>query len=64
MALSDAKAAFRESLGSYVQLDKLDDDIAGTFPASDPFTADSENGGEHPPASARPAPAGRRPRST
>ena len=46
VALSDAKAAFRQSLGSYVQLDKLDDDIAGTFPASDPFTADSENGGE------------------
>jgi aconitate hydratase len=46
--LSNAKAAFRESLGSYVQLDKLDDDIAGTFPASDPFTADSENGGAAP----------------
>jgi aconitate hydratase len=46
VALSDAKEAFRQSLGSYVQLDKLDDDIAGTFPASDPFTADSENGGE------------------
>jgi aconitate hydratase len=45
VALSDAKTAFRDALGSYVQLDKLDDDIAGTFPASDPFTADSENGG-------------------
>ena len=45
VALSDAKVAFRQSLGSYVQLDKLDDDIAGTFPASGPFTADSENGG-------------------
>jgi aconitate hydratase A / 2-methylisocitrate dehydratase len=44
VALSDAKSAFRESLGSYVQLDKLDNDIAGTFPASDPFVADSENG--------------------
>src|ERR1700722_6764359 len=50
VALSDAKTAFRQSLGSYVQLDKLDDDIAGTFPASDPFTADSENGGETRPA--------------
>jgi aconitate hydratase len=45
VALSDAKTAFREALGSYVQLDKLDDDIADTFPASDPFTAESENGG-------------------
>ena len=43
--LASAKAAFRDSLGSYVQLDKLDDDIAGTFPASDPFAAESENGG-------------------
>jgi len=45
VALANAKSAFRESLGSYVELDKLDDDIAGTFPASDPFVADSENGG-------------------
>ena len=45
VALSNAKTAFRDSLGSYVQLDKLDDDIAGTFPASDPFAAGSENGG-------------------
>ena len=44
VALSEAKTSFRDSLGSYVQLDKLDDDIAGTFPASDPFVADSENG--------------------
>jgi aconitate hydratase len=46
VALADAKVAFRESLGLYVKLDKLDDDIAGTFPASDPYVADSENGGE------------------
>jgi aconitate hydratase len=46
VALSDAKSSFRDALGSYVKLNKLDDDIAGTFPASDPFTADSENGGE------------------
>jgi aconitate hydratase len=46
VALADAKSAFRESLGTYVKLDKLDDDIAGTFPASDPYVADSENGGE------------------
>jgi aconitate hydratase len=45
VALSDAKQSFRAALGTYVQLDKLDDDIAGTFPASDPFEADSENGG-------------------
>jgi aconitate hydratase len=45
VALSDAKTAFREALGNYVQLDRLDDEIAGTFPASDPFAAESENGG-------------------
>ncbi len=45
VALSDAKTSFRQALGTYVQLNKLDDDIAGTFPASDPFEADSENGG-------------------
>jgi aconitate hydratase len=60
VALADAKVAFRESLGTYVKLDKLDDDIAGTFPASDPYVADSENGGERgraaaPAGSGRPA---------
>jgi aconitate hydratase len=45
VALSESKTSFREALGNYVELDKLDDDIADTFPASDPFTADSENGG-------------------
>ena len=45
VALSNAKQSFRTALGSYVQLDKLDDDIVGTFPASDPFEANSENGG-------------------
>ncbi len=40
VALTDAKTAFREALGSYVQLDSLDEDIAGTFPASDPFVAE------------------------
>ncbi len=45
VALSDAKISFREALGTYVQLDKLDDEIADTFPASDPFVADRENGG-------------------
>src|SRR6516164_8586523 len=46
VALADAKTAFRQALGSYVALDRLDDDIADTFPASDPFTADRENGEE------------------
>jgi aconitate hydratase len=46
VALADAKTAFREALGSYVQLDRLDDEIADTFPASDPFTPDRENGDE------------------
>ncbi len=45
VALSDAKTSFRDALGTYVQLDKLDDEIAGTFPASDPFVANRENGG-------------------
>ena len=45
VALTDAKRAFRAALGTYVQLDRLDDDIADTFPASDPFVAQSENGG-------------------
>src|SRR6266481_3692968 len=45
VALTDAKTSFRSALGSYVQLDKLDDEIAGTFPASDPFVPERENGG-------------------
>jgi aconitate hydratase len=45
VALSDAKTSFRQALGTYVQLDRLDDEIADTFPASDPFVAERENGG-------------------
>ncbi|HTS99898.1 MAG TPA: aconitate hydratase [Streptosporangiaceae bacterium] len=52
VALTDAKNAFREALGSYVPLDTLDEEIADTFPASDPFTP--ERNGD-----AEPAPAGR-----
>ena len=48
VALADAKAAFRDALGSYVQLDRLDDEIAGTFPASDPFVPDREDGDDAP----------------
>jgi aconitate hydratase len=44
VALSDAKTAFRAALGSYVQLGRLDGEIADTFPASDPFAPDRENG--------------------
>jgi aconitate hydratase len=44
VALTDAKNAFREALGSYVPLDSLDEDIAGTFPASDPVAAEQGNG--------------------
>src|SRR6516164_3808246 len=40
VALADAKTAFRDALGSYVRLDRLDDEIADTFPASDPVTND------------------------
>ena len=50
VALSDAKESFREALGNYVQLDRLDEDLADTFPASDPFTADRENGDADQPA--------------
>ena len=44
VALSDAKESFREALGSYVPLDRLDEEVADTFPASDPFVPDRENG--------------------
>jgi aconitate hydratase len=50
VALSDAKTAFREALGNYVELDGLDESIADTFPASDPVapeedgTAEAESG--------------------
>jgi aconitate hydratase len=44
VALTDAKESFREALGNYVPLDRLDQEVAGTFPASDPFAADRENG--------------------
>jgi aconitate hydratase len=47
VALSDAKSAFRNSLGTYVQLDQLDDDIAGTFPASDPVAAEANGRAEN-----------------
>ncbi|HEX9359049.1 MAG TPA: aconitate hydratase [Streptosporangiaceae bacterium] len=57
VALTDAQESFREALGNYVQLDRLDEDVADTFPASDPFTADRENGDADQPAGA-PAGAG------
>ncbi len=46
VALTDAKDSFREALGGYVQLDTLDEEIADTFPASDPFTPE-KNGAVH-----------------
>jgi len=46
VALADAKASFRRALGSYVQLDSLDDDIAGTFPASDPVAVEEAAGAD------------------
>src|SRR5260370_15090202 len=45
VALTDAKNAFREALGSYVPLDSLDEATAGTFPASDPLAAQKGNAG-------------------
>jgi aconitate hydratase len=53
VALTDAKDSFRQALGSYVQLDSLDEEIADTFPASDPFTP--EENGVVEPAPERPA---------
>ena len=61
VALAGAKTAFREALGSYVKLDRLDDDIAGTFPASDPFVPDRENGEDAGPAREPGAASGGRP---
>ncbi len=46
VALSDAKESFREALGSYVQLSRLDDEISDTFPASDPFVAENNGTAE------------------
>ncbi|HEX5289652.1 MAG TPA: aconitate hydratase, partial [Streptosporangiaceae bacterium] len=45
VALSDAKTAFRGALGAYVPESALDDDLANTFPASDPVAR--EEGGEN-----------------
>ena len=42
VALSDAKAAFRDSLGAYVHTAGLDNGIADTFPASDPVSGFDE----------------------
>jgi aconitate hydratase len=56
VALARAKDSFRQALGNYVQLDRLDEDVAGTFPASDPFVPDRENGADAQPAG-QPGPA-------
>src|SRR5580704_12145084 len=40
VALSDAKEAFRGALGAYVPESALDDDLANTFPASDPVAGE------------------------
>ncbi len=56
VALARAKGSFRAALGNYVQLDRLDEEVAGTFPASDPFVPDRENGQDAQPAG-QPAPA-------
>jgi aconitate hydratase len=60
VALTDAKPAFREALGSYVPLDTLDEEIADTFPASDPFIPEKNGAADHDDAPAH-KPAGRRP---
>ena len=63
VALSDAKESFREALGSYVQLSRLDDEISDTFPASDPFVAENNGTAESStgPADQAAAPGGGRP---
>ncbi len=38
IALTNAKQAFRDALGSYVHAPGLDNGLAGTFPASDPVS--------------------------
>jgi aconitate hydratase len=38
VALADAKTSFRDALGAFVSEPSLDNGIAGTFPASDPFS--------------------------
>jgi aconitate hydratase A / 2-methylisocitrate dehydratase len=47
VALTDAKTAFRDALGSYVELDTLDEEIADTFPASDPFVPEKNGAVAH-----------------
>jgi aconitate hydratase len=48
VALADAKTAFREALGAYVQAPGLDNGLAGTFPASDPVSAEASGRPSHP----------------
>jgi aconitate hydratase len=61
VALTDAKTAFRDALGSYVPLDSLDEEIADTFPASDPFTPEKNGAVHDEPAEEHPAKASGRP---
>src|SRR6516165_640803 len=49
IALADAKTAFREALGAYVQAPSLDNGLAGTFPASDPVASDYAGRASNPP---------------
>src|SRR5579859_4208943 len=48
VALADAKTAFREALGTYVQASGLDNGLAGTFPASDPVAGEPGGRPSHP----------------
>ena len=48
VALTDAKNAFREALGSYVSAPSLDNGLAGTFPASDPVASEPASGPSSP----------------
>ena len=48
VALADAKNAFREALGNYVDEPTTDNGLKGTFPASDPFQEDVPARPSHP----------------
>jgi aconitate hydratase len=48
IALADAKTAFRDVLPNYVAEDSLDNDLDGTFPASDPVAAGDGTRASHP----------------
>jgi aconitate hydratase len=64
VSLSAAKASFRGALSDFVsddEVSEVDDAVAGTFPASDPFSIDHGDGKAGEPHSPHDSPDGRRP---